>query len=81
LRFSIGQNLHAHEYCVRVRFAPQMFRRGIEFSASLSAQRGKQRCRFASANLKHSEKNCFFVVPQAEREGSPGVKGIIMGFA
>jgi hypothetical protein len=51
-----------------MRFAPQIFRRGIEFSASLSAQREKQRCRFASANLKYSEKNCSFVVPQAERE-------------
>jgi hypothetical protein len=81
LKFFIGRNLHAYEYFVRMRFAPQMFRRCVEFSASLSAQRGKQRCRIASANLKHSEKNCFFVVPQAEREGSPRVKGIILGCA
>jgi hypothetical protein len=71
LKFSVGKNLHAYEYFVRTRFAQQMFRRRIEFSDSLSAQREKQQRRFASADPRHSAKSCPYVVSQTDRDGPP----------
>jgi hypothetical protein len=74
----IGQKFRASEQFLRARFA-QMFRRCIAFSALLPVRREKLQPRFAAANPHYSAKNCVFVVPQADCDGSRGVNDMIAG--
>jgi hypothetical protein len=55
-----------------------MLRRCIAFSDSLSAQREKA-ARFASVTPRQSGKSYFHVGSQTDRDGSPRVKGILVG--
>jgi len=78
LIFSAG-HFCAFEYLVRPRFAQQMLRRCSEFGDSLSPQRAKQQRELASATRQKCGKNYFHVGLQTDRDGSPCVKGILVG--
>ena len=65
---------------MRTRFAQQMFRRHIEFSDSLSARERNSGADSPRLPPTKREKPLFYRL-QTNRDGSPCVKGILVGLA
>jgi hypothetical protein len=79
LIFSVSQDFDAYEYFVCARFA-QMFRRRIEFPRFIVGAAREKTAQIRLGYPRQSAKSCFFIVLQADCDGSPCVKGILVGF-
>ena len=81
LEFSVGQIFCAYEYS----FARDSHRRCFDFalSSALYCRCSERKSSADSPRLlpRQSAKNCFHVVSQTDRGGSPCVRGIFVGFA